>query len=159
MIQRIQTLWLIFASLALFLLFVFPYSHFADQLGIAHSLKITGLYKNVGGENVLVLSNSFIFQTIFLVIIALIPLLIIFNYKNRKRQILMIYLTIVLSILFAVWLYVTSKNVILTVDQVLGIGNLDIGTLLVPLSIVFLLLALKGISNDEKLIKSADRLR
>ena len=159
MIQRIQSLWLFLASLTLILLFVFPYSHFADQLGIAHSIKITGLYKNVGGENVLVLSNSFIFQTIFLVIIALLPFVSIFSYKNRKRQSLLIYLTITLLVLFACWLYVTTKNVVLTVNQKLDVTNLDIGTLLPPLSILFLFLALKGIRHDEKLIKSAERLR
>ncbi len=157
MIQRIQTLWLIFASLTLLLLFVFPYSHFADQLGIAHILKITGLYKNAGGQDIIV--SSFILQTIVLVLLAIFPLIIIFNYKNRKKQSQFIYLMIVLTLLFSTWLYISSQKAIEAVNQQLGLGNLDIGSLLLPVCLLFLFLALKGIRHDEKLIKSAERLR
>src|SRR5690606_34824600 len=110
MIQRIQTLWLILASLTLFLLFIFPYSHFADQMGIAHTLKITGLYKNIGGQAIL--SASFILQTIGLVILAIFPFIIIFNYKNRKKQSLFVYIMIALIILFGAWLYVSTQKAI-----------------------------------------------
>lgn|SRR5690554_988091 len=157
MIQRIQTLWLILASLTLFLLFLFPYSHFSDQMGIAHALKITGLYKNIGGEAIL--STSFILQTIVLVVLAIFPFFIIFNYKNRKKQSLLVSILIAVIILFGAWIYVSTQKAIEAVNQQVGIGNLDIGALLIPLSIVFLFLALKGIKYDEKLIKSAERLR
>lgn len=157
MIQRIQTLWLFLASLTLFLLFIFPYSHFSDQMGIAHALKITGLYKNIGGEAIL--TTSFILQTIASVILALFPFFIIFNYKNRKKQRLFVSILIALVILFGTWLYVSTQKAIEAVNQQIGVGNLDIGALLIPLGIVFLFLALKGISHDEKLIKSAERLR
>jgi hypothetical protein len=157
MIQRIQTLWLFLASLTLFSLFIFPYSHFSDQTGIAHALKITGLYKNIGGQAVL--STSFILQTIGLVILAIFPFIIIFFYKNRKKQSLFVSILIALIILFGTWLYVSSQKAIEAVNQQISIGNLDIGALLIPLSIIFLFLALKGIRHDEKLIKSAERLR
>lgn len=157
MIQRIQTLWLILASLTLFLLFVFPYSHFADQLGIAHALKITGLYKNTGGQTILV--HPFILQTITTVILAVLPFIIIFNYKSRKRQSQFIYLMITFIVLLGIWLYVSSQKAIDAVNQQIGIGNLDIGTLLIPVCFIFLFLALKGIRHDERIIKSADRLR
>lgn len=157
MIQRIQTLWLFFVSLILLLLFVFPYSHFADQVGIAHVLKITGLYKNVGGQAILV--QSFIFQTIISVILAIFPFIIIFKYKTRKKQSQFIYLMIILILLFGTWLYISSQKAIEAVNQQIGLGNLDIGALLLPLCLVFLFLALRGIRHDEKLIKSAERLR
>jgi hypothetical protein len=136
---------------------VFPYSHFADQLGIAHVLKITGLYKNVGGQSILV--HSFILQTIASVILSIFPFIIIFNYKNRKRQSQFIYLMIVLTVVFGTWLYMSTQKTVEAVNQQVGIGNLDIGTLLIPLCFVFLFLALKGIRHDERLIKSAERLR
>lgn len=157
MIQRIQTVWLFLASLTLFLLFVFPYAHFSDSMGIAYVLKITGLYKVVAGQNIV--ADSFILQTIALVILAFFPLFILFNYKNRKKQGQFIYLMLILTVLFGSWLYFSTKNAIESINQQVGIGNLDIGTLLVPVSFVFLFLALKGILRDEKLIKSADRLR
>jgi hypothetical protein len=157
MIQRIQTLWLFLSSLILFLLFVFPYSHFSDELGIAYALQITGIYKVIAGQNVLV--NSFILQTIALVILALAPFFIIFNYKNRQQQSRLIYLLILLAVLFGAWLYISTRHAVEAVNQQVGIGNLDIGALLIPVCLVFLLLALKGIRNDERLIKSAERLR
>jgi hypothetical protein len=157
MIQRIQTLWLILASLTLFLLFIFPYSHFADQLGIAHALKVTGLYKNTGGQTILV--HSFILQTIATVILAILPFIAIFNYKSRKRQSQFIYLMIILTVLFATWLYMSTQKAIEAVNQQLGIDNLDIGTVLIPVCFILLFLALKGIRHDERLIKSAERLR
>lgn len=157
MIQRIQTLWLFLASLTLFLLFVFPYAHFSDSMGIGYALKITGLYKVVAGQNIV--ANSFILQTIGLVILALIPFLIIFNYKSRKKQGQLIYGTLLLTLLFGCWLYFSTKNAVEAINQQVGIGNLDLGSLLIPISIIFLFLALKGIQRDEKLIKSAERLR
>lgn len=157
MIQRIQSLWLFFASLALFLLFLFPYSHYADQLGVAHALKITGLYKNMGGEAVLV--NSFILQTIVSVILALIPIFIVFNYKARKKQIRFIYIYLLLLVLFLFWMFFATKTAVSQIGQNISLENLDIGALLIPLCMIFLSFALKGIRHDEKLIRSAERLR
>ena len=42
---------------------------------------------------------------------------------------------------------------------VLGANNYGIGLILPSLAILFIILAIRGIRNDEKLIKSADRLR
>ena len=157
MIQRIQTLWLFLASLTLFLLFVFPYAHFSDSIGIGYALKITGLYKVVAGQDFV--ANSFILQPIVLVVLALIPFLIIFNYKNRKKQRQLTYGTLLLTLIFGCWLYFSTKNAVEAIQQQIGIGNVAIGSLLVPICIIFLFLAQKGIQNDEKLIKSAERLR
>lgn len=157
MIQRIQTLWLLLASLTLFLLFLLPYAQYSDNLGISYVLKITGQYKHVANQNIV--ESTFILKTIGLVITALIPFLLIFNYKNRKRQKSLIYGSFLLVFLFTIWLFLSTKNILAEINQQLGISNLAIGSLLLPLSILFLFLALKGIINDEKLLKSADRLR
>jgi hypothetical protein len=45
------------------------------------------------------------------------------------------------------------------VNQFLGAGTIGVGFFLLPVSIIFLSLALGAIRKDEKLIKSADRLR
>jgi succinate-acetate transporter protein len=51
-----------------------------------------------------------------------------------------------------------------TAKQVLGnitlqTENYGLGVILPSLSVLFVILALRGIRNDEKLIKSAERLR
>lgn len=157
MIQRIQSLWLLLTSLTLFLLFVFPYAQYSDSLGLSYLLKITGQYKHVADQKIV--ESSFILKTIGAVITALIPFVLIFNYKNRKKQKSLIYGSFLLITLYGVWLILSTKNILGEISQQFGIDNLAIGALLIPLSMFFLFLALKGIKKDEKLLKSADRLR
>ena len=157
MIQRIQTVWLFLASLTLLLLFVFPYAQYSDSMGITYSLKITGLYKMVAGDSIV--AESYILQTITTVILSIFPLYILINYKIRKKQKQLIYVMFIFTLLFGGWLYFSTKTAIESINQQVGIGTLALGTLVIPVTLVFLFLALKGISNDDKLIKSADRLR
>jgi len=157
MIQRIQTVWLLLASGALLLLFLFPYLQYFDAFGVAMAVKITGIYQGVSTG--VVQTESFILQTIATVIIALIPLVAIFNFRNRKKQLQITYLNILIVILLGLWFYLTANNAVIDVNKTIELENIGIGALLVPLSLVFLFLAAKGIRKDEKLIKSVDRLR
>jgi hypothetical protein len=155
MIQRIQSLWLLLASLAIFALFLFPslQLHLAD--GAARSIKVTGVYETRAGQ--LVQTESFILLTIATVIVALLPLVVIFFYKDRKVQTLFCYLVIVILIGYGYWLARAAKGV--PGNVISGIGDFGIGAILPSLSIIFVLLARNGIRNDEKLVRSADRLR
>ena len=155
MLQRIQTVWLFFASAVLFCLFLFPYLHILSADGIAKEIKITGVYENISG--LAVQTEPFLLITIVTVIIALIPFLIIFYYKNRKRQIIMCYLAILAVIAHYYWLVQTAKPIISDVQ--LQLGNFGIGAILPTIAIIFILMAIRGMRNDEKLIRSADRLR
>lgn len=49
MIQRIQTVWLLLASVLTFALFLFPYLQFAGADGLGQALKVSGTYANVDG--------------------------------------------------------------------------------------------------------------
>ncbi|MEO8795023.1 MAG: DUF4293 domain-containing protein [Daejeonella sp.] len=155
MVQRVQTVWLFFASLAIFCLFLFPYLHVLSANGTAKALKVTGVYENINGE--VVHTSMFLPLIIITVILGLIPLVIIFFYQNRKTQIQICYFNIVAILAFSFWLVQVAKQVF--GDITLQIGNYGIGVILPSLAILFTILALRGIRNDEKLIKSADRLR
>jgi len=155
MIQRIQSVWLFLASIAIFLLFLFPYIQFADPAGIAKAVKITGLYRSTGTE--VVLEQAFTALTIGTVVVALIPLAIIFLFNDRKRQLTYCYIAIVIILAYSFWLVETAKDVIGGLQ--LEMQNYGLGVLLPSLSILFLVLAAKGIRKDERLVKSADRLR
>lgn len=155
MLQRVQTLWLFFATLVIFALFLFPYVQILTPDGTAQAIKVTGVYQTVGGQ--VVQTQQFLGLTIATVLLGLIPFLIIFFYRNRKRQIAICYLAILAILGFSFWLVQTAKTVIGNVN--LEIGNYGIGVILPSLAILFIILALRGIRNDEKLIKSADRLR
>ncbi|WP_256012925.1 DUF4293 domain-containing protein [Desertivirga xinjiangensis] len=155
MIQRIQTLWLFLATTALLALFLFPYIQFTDATGVAKAIKITGLYHYTGTD--VVLDDSFTVLTIATVLVALLPLIIVFFYANRKKQLTFSYLTIVVILVYTFWLVQTAKSVI--EDIQLEFQNYGIGVMLPSVAILFVVLAIRGIRRDEKLVKSADRLR
>lgn len=155
MLQRIQTVWLFFATLAIFALFLFPYVQILTPNGAAQAIKVTGVYQSVGGQ--VVQTQQFLGLTIATVVLGLIPFAIIFYYRNRKRQVGLCYVGILAILGFSFWLVQTAKTAIGNIT--LEIGNYGIGVILPSLAILFIILALRGIRNDEKLIKSADRLR
>lgn len=157
MIQRIQTVWLFLASVTLFALFLFPYLQYSDLGGIGKALKVTGVYHGVEGQAVR--SEFFILQTLATVLLGLFPLYIILKFRQRKQQVQLIVLEIVLLLLFGVWLYVSASSALTEARQFLSARNIGVGFFLLPISIVFLGMAMGAIRKDEKLVKSADRLR
>lgn len=159
MIQRIQTIWLLLASITILALFLFPYVQYFDTNGIAMALKVNGTLNSSGGHNQLTTSFLFILQAIATVGLGLLSFIAILSFKNRKKQIKLILLQLFLTVLFSIWLFVTANQAVAAVDKSLGMENIGIGALLIPVSIIFLLLAIKGIKKDIKLIKSVDRLR
>lgn len=159
MIQRIQTIWLFLASITILALFLFPYVQYFDTTGIAMALKVTGTLNSSGGQNQLTTSFLFILQAIVTVGLGILPIITILNFKNRKKQINLILLQLFLTVLFAIWLFATANQAVVAINKSLGMENIGIGALLIPISLIFLLLAIKGIKKDIKLIKSVDRLR
>lgn len=157
MIQRIQSIWLLLAAVVLLGLFVFPYLNYIDLVGLGKKLFVTGAYSSVNNEAVK--QESFLLQTIATVLLAIIPVITIFLYSNRKLQLKLIYVEIVLIALFGAWIYSSASSTLDTISQSVGAQNIGVGFFLLPVSIIFLALAIGGIRNDEKLIKSADRLR
>ena len=157
MLQRIQTIWLLLAAVVLLGLFVFPYLNYIDLVGLGKKLFVTGAYSSVNNEAVK--QESFLLQTVATVVLALIPFATIFLYSNRKLQLKLIYIEIVLIALFGVWIYSSASSTLATISQSVGAQNIGVGFFLLPVSIIFLAMAIGGIRNDEKLIKSADRLR
>ncbi|WKK58807.1 MULTISPECIES: DUF4293 domain-containing protein [unclassified Sphingobacterium] len=157
MIQRIQTVWLLLSSLVLFALFLFPYVSYIDLVGLGKNIYVSGVYSSV--NNVATKESTFLLMTIATVVLALIPLFIIFKYKNRKTQLSLILVQVILICLFAIWMFISANNILSLINQSIGANNIGIGFFLLPVSILFLGLAIRGIRNDNKLIKSADRLR
>ena len=155
MLQRIQSLYLLLASLAIFALFLFPLVHNIYVGGVPSAVKVTGVVQDVKGQQAHV--QSFIMLTAATAIAALLPILLIFRYKNRKQQIGLSYGYILLIFLFSFWQVQTVKSL----ADVAGLRfeNFGIGILLCPLCIIFMLMAAKAIQRDEKLVKSAERLR
>lgn len=157
MIQRIQSIWLFLAGLCIFLLFLFPYLQYFDLQGVAKVLKVTGLWQSVEGK--VVQTETFYLQMAVTVLLGLFSFYIVFCFRNRKTQLKLIRVNILLVLGFFAWLFWIARNQTLALDKGLELGNMGIGFLLPIFSLVFLLLAARGVRRDEKLVRSADRLR
>jgi hypothetical protein len=136
MIQRIQTLFLFLATvISGGLIFVFH------------------LWTNNEGAKVFALDN-YTFLGLFLGS-ALLSLLSIFKFKNRKSQFMLGRLNIILNFILLGFFVYQSLNL----SGETNVSEKGIGILLPIFSIVCLVLANKAIKKDEDLVKSVDRLR
>lgn len=96
---------------------------------------------------------SDLFTLILTIGIALLALITIFLYKNRPLQLRLSLAGLLASVLLIVLYYLNSKKFI--PNQ----GSLDL-TALIVMGIPFCyFLAIRGIYQDENLVKSADKLR
>ncbi len=157
MIQRIQTVWLLASAVVLLGLFIFPYVSFIDLVGLGKKIMVTGVYSSVNNESTR--ESTSLLQAIVTAIIALFPFFIIFQYKNRKKQVTFIVIEIVLIVLLGIWMFSVANTILGAISQKVQAGNIGVGFFLLPVAIIFLAMAIGGIRKDEKLIKSADRLR
>ena len=155
MLQRIQSIYLLLAALTLYALFLFPLVHGIYVDGKALTIMVTGVFQDSNGQ--LAHTQFFTGLTAATAVIGLLPLTIVFLYKNRKQQIALCYSTLLVIIGFSFWMSQTVKPVM--GDIQINTHNWGIGLLLSSFSIVFILLAISAIKRDEKLVKSADRLR
>ncbi|NML20783.1 DUF4293 domain-containing protein [Pseudoflavitalea sp. G-6-1-2] len=142
MIQRIQTLWLLLAAVAAFLtLKLFFYTGNIIQEGMAMK-QFTALT-----------AQSSIPLLISTVATGLTALIAIFLFKDRKLQQKLVLASLVLSILDLLLFYLQTKKF------VPGEGNYGISALVALIIPILLILAMRGIYRDQKLVKSLDRLR
>jgi hypothetical protein len=153
MIQRIQTVYLFLASLAIYALYLFPVASIFNNVG-AKKIMVTGAYQSLGNQ--LVQTDTFLGLTIATAILGLIPLVLIALYKNRSRQQVLIYISVLVVLAYSYWLTETVQHIS---DIALKISDYGIGAGLPSVVILFLVLAAKAVGRDEKLVKSAERLR
>ena len=155
MLQRIQSIYLLLASLALFALFLFPLAHNVYIDNKAVTIMVTGVFQDVNGGQTH--TQFFTALTVATAIVALLPLIIVFLFKNRKQQIALCYGTILVIFGYSFWMAQTVKKEMGSI--VLDTHNWGIGLFLSSISVLFMIFAVKAIQRDEKLVKSADRLR
>jgi hypothetical protein len=155
MIQRIQSLFLLLTSLLSLLFLNGSFLKFFNNSGSEIFINIRGIWQSGGEEAVLRIGNQ-IPLLVIIILIAGISFAAIFFYRKRKLQLKMviaiIFLAVVLIglIVFYVFL-ITSKH-----DAILVPG---IRMFLPPVLLVLSILAYRGIKRDEKLIRSAERIR
>jgi hypothetical protein len=158
MIQRIQTVYLSLAVIAMTLLFVFPLAHFFSETG-AYIFSVTGLKNMVpDGGNAF---NPLIFLPLSIgaAAIGLLALFAIFQHRNRVFQVKLTNIGVLLCIayimaVFFLYIHVIEKKIHIVPDYSKAFG------IYLPLvALVFMVMANRAIKRDDKLVRSADRLR
>ncbi len=142
MIQRIQSIWLLIAAVFAFL--TIRFSFFSGNQNIGAAVTKTFVALNAASNFTLLLLT---------IAEAVAAIVVIFLYKDRKRQMMVTGAIAAVSIINIVLYFAESKHFIP------GEGKLDLTAAFVFVIPVFLLLALRAIWKDEQLVKSADRLR
>ncbi|HVW12429.1 MAG TPA: DUF4293 domain-containing protein [Mucilaginibacter sp.] len=156
MIQRIQSIYLLLAGLAIWALFLFPLAHNVLIGGVSATIKITGVYLISNGQESAA-QTTFTPLIAATVIMGLLPIILIFLYKNRKRQVSLCWIYVLLVIGFSYWMVQTVKSAAGSFNMTTN--NFGIGALLSSVSIILAIAAARAIQKDEKLVRSADRLR
>ncbi len=146
MIQRIQSIFLLLASGATFGLFGLPFASTSDVVSKS----------SIFSDALFNLQDHIALLVIF-GLGGLLALVAIFLFKNRKLQLNLSRFALianVIGLVLAIILFMQDK-------ANLGVAepNDEAGLYMPFIAVVFLGLALRFISKDEKLVKSMDRLR
>ncbi len=129
MLQRIQTIWIILAVLG-------------------------ALFLNLTAQDLDILGGSLLIN-ISTVVLILVGLLSVFSFKNRKRQILLNNISLIINALLVGLLIYWLLNL----PGGIQFPEKGIEPIFPFISIICLLLANVYIKKDERLVKSVDRLR
>jgi len=158
MIQRIQTLYLFLAIIALVLMYFFPLATFLSDLAYL-KFYFTGV-KNMAPGGEVPVSFSLVSPLIIaVVVIIFLAAMAIAAYRNRNRQIQVTNIAMMLNILFVLAVFFIYVPLIKRRVNIEPDFASSIGMYLPIVSLLFLILANRAIKRDEKLVRSADRLR
>ena len=150
MIQRIQTVWLLLAAIISALLLLDWHTGYVFMADIPQGF----------GSVVKRLTVTEHFPSLIIaVVMLLMPFIAIFMFKDRKRQRMMTIVSILACISFISVNLMRIENFKNETAPTPTNGSYDVGSVIPAVVIVLLILAIRGINKDEKLIKSMDRLR
>lgn len=154
MIQRIQTIYLLIAGLFPAITLFVPVILFGDP---ATNRWLT--MSSLGYDATLVqeMVGRVPYGLLLFTVIAMVePLMAIFGYKNRKRQLTRANIALSANILwyaaFAAYAWSVSSRLALPV-------SIEPAVAAPLLAVISLLLAKRGILRDEALVRAADRIR
>jgi len=143
MLQRIQTIWLLLASICVMASLKVSF-YTGNIIPVGEMTNVVKTFTELNG-----MYN--IITNILTVTIGVLSLITIFLYSNRKLQLKLIFVGIMLEILLFAEYQVSIKK--------FTEGSIAIGSMLQFLVLIFFYLAIKGISKDNKIIADSDRLR
>ena len=142
MIQRQQTLWLILATVCAFLTFQFPFVTGKEIVTNSSSNALADIDIDAGSNLFLIVLTA---GSIVLSVVT------IFTFKDRKLQLKLCIAGIFLSIII-IALYISRYTQIVKPVPALW-------CVLPFVVLISYIMAWRGVRNDEKLVKSLDKLR
>lgn len=154
MIQRIQSVFLLIATILLVFLVFFPYAEMvrsSDQN--IFELGFRGLINVSGGEGI---AFSSVTLSILMIICLLITIVTIFLFKKRMLQIRLSVFNIILLLGLQGLMYYFFRVAEKTLS---GSGTFSLLFVFPFVTAILVFLALRAISRDEALVRSLDRLR
>jgi len=128
---------------------------FTGDAGSVMTITFNGLLKG-NGTGDLELVQPLIIITVLIVMLALVPFITLFLFKKRKIQLVFSKIVIVLAVLFTV----VSGYYAYHVMNEYSVRILPALKSIIPvLTLLFSVLAYRGIKKDDDLVRSYDRLR
>lgn len=148
MIQRIQSIYLLLAAILM------AVTAFSPILVLNDGLTLFSYGITEANENIVKPTWGIVFMA---GLAALLSLITIFLYKNRKRQAKMTLATMVIVVFYFVTAIVYLASYLEDIFQ--GVSTVAYGIILPVITLVLLLMANRSIRKDEKLVRSLDRIR
>jgi len=152
MIQRIQTIYIFLAALALSFMFFAPLCSF-ESGEISYTLNIKDLLGSDGTVNP---AKSRVMLIILgpLTMLSLIFMLLSFKNRNRQAAIGRVIYLLLAGIITSAWFFIEANA-----DGGLQVSGYGLGYFAPVVALPFVFLANRAIKKDQDLIKSLDRLR
>ena len=154
MIQRIQTVYLLLAEILIGVLFFVPFADISSQDGTLYFVALEGLGR-IGTTTFELPDLNWLMMLLLVSSITLLTRTIML-YKNRKIQIKLAFISLVLALLIGGLIFVTVS---LAARHLSGHFSLTIYSAFPLISAILLVLAIRGIRKDEELVRSIDRIR
>ena len=155
MIQRIQSVYLLLTILLSLLFLPGSFLTFIDNSASSITIGFIGIHREVGLNNSELVERLIPISFLFILIPAL-ALVTIVLFKNRNIQLILSGILIFLIILLFIASTYYSYIIISHYEAHISIGY----KMFIPLMLlIFSILAFRAIRNDDRLVKSYDRLR
>ncbi|MCX6251524.1 MAG: DUF4293 domain-containing protein [Bacteroidetes bacterium] len=157
MIQRIQTLYLSAAVIALVVLFSFPLANYDKGLAGIYTLSVSGMKYLI---NPPVYMSFWLTFPMLLIVVAMIILTVtsILLYKKRMTQLLLVNIAFLLNVVLIILIFIYYIEHFRQQLQ-LPSSHYEFGVYIPLISLVLFILANRAIRKDEVLVRSSDRLR
>lgn len=146
MIQRAQSIWLLLAALLNSGTVFFDLYRYHTVVN--------------GADQMLAIRASQHYPTLLVaLVIIILPLVTIFMFNNRKRQLGMCIASMVATCAFIAQTLAYIGSVVAKMNPAPASGSYWIGSVIPAASVILIIMAIIGIKKDDKLVRSMDRLR